>query len=160
MIAKCKWKSYDVDMRDHNRSGCPINLALEILGDRWSLLILRDMIFGGKRTYNQFLDSDEKIATNILRDRLQGLVQAGLLTRVADPAHKQRITYHLTESAIQLVPTLVHLGYWGQKTLPAAPPLAANARDIFAGGPPAWGELMATLRQEHLAYGRLGPVAG
>ncbi len=138
-------------MRNHNRSGCPINLALEILGDRWSLLVLRDMMFGGKRTYNQFLESDEKIATNILRDRLQALVDAGLLIRAADPAHKQRVTYRLTESAIQLVPLLAHLGNWGQQTLPADAELAARARDIFAGGPGHWDELMGALRAEHLA---------
>src|SRR5271156_2949194 len=95
-------KSYR--MRDAHRSGCPINLTLEVLGDRWSLLILRDMIFGGARRFRELLRSQERIASNILADRLRTLVEAGLLTRSGDPSHKQKAIYSLTEKAIALVP--------------------------------------------------------
>src|SRR5271156_6893648 len=91
-------KSYR--MRDAHRSGCPINLTLELLGDRWSLLILRDIVFGGRRRFRELLRSEERIASNILADRLRTLVEAGLLTRAGDPAHKQKTVYSLTEQAI------------------------------------------------------------
>ena len=133
-------------MRETGRSGCPINLALEVLGDRWSLLILRDMIFAGKRTFNQLLDSDEGIATNVLRDRLNSLVDRGLLTKSADPERKGRTRYALTERAITLVPVLVHLGHWGERWLPATPDLRRKNRRLFTGGPALWEKVMDELR--------------
>src|SRR5271154_1379210 len=105
-------------MRDDHRSGCPINLTLEVLGDRWSLLILRDMIFGGARRFRELLRSEERIASNILADRLRTLVEAGLLTRRGDPTHKQKAVYSLTEKAIALVPVFVQIGVWGSRWLP------------------------------------------
>ena len=134
-------------MRETGRSGCPINLAVEVLGDRWSLLILRDMIFAGKRSYNQLLDSDERIATNILRDRLNFLVGSGLLTKLPDPDQPRRKIYGLTARSIALVPLLVHLGSWGQQWLPASPNLRRKAKELFAGGPVLWDEIMAGLRE-------------
>ncbi len=119
-------------MRETGRSGCPINLAVEVLGDRWSLLILRDMIFAGKRSYNQLLDGDERIATNILRDRLNFLVKSGLLTKSPDPDQPRRKIYGLTARSIALVPLLVHLGFWGQQWLPASPSLRRKAKELFA----------------------------
>jgi DNA-binding HxlR family transcriptional regulator len=133
-------------MRETSRSGCPINLALEVFGDRWSLLILRDMIFAGKRTFNQLLDSDEGIATNVLRDRLNSLVDSGLLTKSDDPERKGRTRYALTERAITLVPALVHLGHWGERWLPADPDLRRMNRRLFTGGPALWGKIMDELR--------------
>lgn len=135
-------------MRETGRSGCPINLALEVLGDRWSLIILRDMIFAGKRTFNQLLDGDERIASNILRDRLKSLAAAGLLTKSDDPSRKGRTVYGLTERAISLTPALIHLGHWGQRWLPSSPPLAENSRRLFAGGPALWDAIMDELRAE------------
>lgn len=133
-------------MRETGRSGCPINLALEVIGDRWSLLILRDMIFAGKRTFNQLLDGEERIATNVLRDRLNALVERGLLTKSDDPERKGRTRYALTERAITLVPVLVHLGHWGERWLPADPVLRRVNRRLFTGGPPLWDKIMADLR--------------
>ena len=97
------------------RSGCPINLTLETFGDRWSLIILRDAMFGGRRrSFRSFLtESVEGIASNILSDRLQRLTATGLLTRSPDPGHKQRVLYSLTESAIELVPLMAFMGSWG-----------------------------------------------
>ena len=87
-----------------HRSGCPINLTLEILGDRWSLIVIRDILFGNRRHFRGLLtQSEEGIASNILADRLKRLVDAGLLTRTREPGHRQKARYSLTESAIELV---------------------------------------------------------
>jgi DNA-binding HxlR family transcriptional regulator len=140
-------------MRDGHRSGCPINLTLEVLGDRWSLLILRDIIFGGMRHFRELLRSQERIASNILADRLRTLVEAGLLTRDDDPNHKQKAIYSLTEKAIALVPVFAQIGAWGSCWLPATEALSIRARLMAAGGPPLWERFMAELRQEHLGDG-------
>jgi DNA-binding HxlR family transcriptional regulator len=140
-------------MRDGNRSGCPISLTLELLGDRWSLLILRDIIFGGRRRFRELLRSEERIATNILTDRLRTLVETGLLTRGGDPGHKQKTVYSLTEQAIALVPVFAQIGAWGSRWLPATEALSIRARLMAAGGPPLWERFMAELRQEHLGGG-------
>jgi DNA-binding HxlR family transcriptional regulator len=145
-------------MRDAHRSGCPINLTLEVLGDRWSLLILRDIIFGGRRRFRELLRSEERIASNILADRLRTLVEAGLLTRGGDPDHKQKAVYSLTEQAIALVPVFAQIGAWGSRWRPVSEPLSIRAKLLAAGGPPLWDRFMAELRQEHLGDGFLaGP---
>jgi DNA-binding HxlR family transcriptional regulator len=141
-------------MREH-RSGCPINLATEVLGDKWSLVVLRDMMFGDKRYYRELLhNSLEGIATNILADRLQRLVSNGLVSRAPDPAHKQKIRYSLTEPAIQLVPIMAHLGAWGNRHLPVSRELAIRAELLEAGGPELWVRLMDELRERHLGLTR------
>jgi len=140
-------------MRESQRSGCPINLTLEVLGDRWSLLILRDMMFGGARRFRELLRSEERIASNILADRLRMLVEAGLLTRAGDPSHKQKAVYSLTEQAIDLVPVFAQIGAWGSRWLPASETLAIRARLLAAGGPALWERFMAELRCEHLGDG-------
>lgn len=94
------------------RSGCPISYALDIFGDKWSLLIIRDLMFENKNTYGDFLKSEEKIATNILADRLAMLECAGLLSSKADPANKSRKIYSLTTKAIDLVPALIEIINW------------------------------------------------
>jgi DNA-binding HxlR family transcriptional regulator len=132
------------------RSGCPINLTLEVLGDKWSLLIIRDMIFAGKRHFRELLQSGEGISSNILTDRLNMLVSQGLLTRAADPRHKQKVVYSLTEKSIALVPVLVQIGIWGRTYLPADDALSAVSRELEAGGPALWEQLMADLREQHL----------
>src|SRR5262252_2292551 len=97
------------------RSDCPINFAVEVLGDRWSLVILRDIVFWGKRTYGDFLASDESIATNILASRLRHLEEEGLIKRSADENDRRKDRYDLTESGIALVPTLVELTCWSAR---------------------------------------------
>jgi len=78
-------------MNEGHRSGCPINLTLEVLGDRWSLLVIRDMMFGNRRHFRELLSkSEEGIASNILANRLKRLLEAGIVTRRDDPTHKQR----------------------------------------------------------------------
>ena len=134
-----------------NRSGCPINLALEVLGDRWSLIVLRDIMFGNRRRFRELLTrSEEGIASNILAARLKRLVEAGVLSRRGDPAHRQRGIYSLTEKAIQLVPVLVQLGAWGRRHLPASPELAVRQQAMEEGGPPLWSAFADELRHIHL----------
>ena len=146
---------------DAHRSGCPINLAVEVLGDKWSLVILRDMIFGGRRHFRELLlRSEEGIASNMLADRLKTLVELGLLTKADDPTHKQKAVYSLTEMAIELVPIMAHLGAWGRKWLPASEPLSIRAELMEKGGPKLWEKFMAELREEHLEHptGTLDPL--
>jgi DNA-binding HxlR family transcriptional regulator len=138
-------------MSDPHRSGCPINLSLELLGDRWSLIVLRDIIFGEKRHFTDLLRrSEEGISPNILTERLDRLEAAGLLTRRPDPRHKQRTILSLTEMAVALVPVLAQLSTWGLRYLPVTPAFAARARVLEAGGPELWARLMQELRHEHL----------
>ncbi|WP_216216650.1 winged helix-turn-helix transcriptional regulator [Amycolatopsis aidingensis] len=146
-------------MRKDMRSGCPVNLSLEILGDRWTLLVLRDIIFTGARRFRELLDGPERISSNILADRLGTLVECGLLTRAGDPSHKQKITYSLTEQAIQLVPVFVQLSAWGVRHLPVAEEYAARARVLADGGPSLWEEFMDELRELHLgSHARRAPA--
>lgn len=137
-------------MDDDHRSGCPINLSLEVFGDRWSLLILRDMMFGGKRHFRELLRSEEGISSNILADRLRKLVEEGMITRADDPSHKQKAIYSLTEKAIALVPVFVQLGAWGSRHLPASEELSVSALVLEEGGPHMWDRFMSELREEHL----------
>jgi DNA-binding HxlR family transcriptional regulator len=94
------------------RSDCPVNFAVETLGDKWSLVILRDIIFWGKRTYGEFLKSDEKIATNILADRLDYLLREGLISKSNHETDKRKEVYSVTEKGIALVPMLIEMIAW------------------------------------------------
>jgi DNA-binding HxlR family transcriptional regulator len=138
------------------RSGCPINLSVEVLGDKWSIVVLRDIMFGNHRTYGELHGKSlEGIATNILADRLRRLTSEGLVTAAPDPTHKQRTFYSLTEKAIALVPVMVQLGTWGVQYLPAAPDLAARSIALEEGGPQMWRDFMDELR--HLNLGAPAP---
>lgn len=136
------------------RSYCPINLSLEIFGDSWTLLVLRDMMFGGKRHFRELLQSDEHISSNILADRLARLVEHGLLTKADDPTHKQKAIYSLTEKAIALLPVIVQIGAWGSRWVPDAKKLDAPSRkflrELQEAGPREWAKLQDGLRAEHL----------
>ncbi|WP_353643145.1 helix-turn-helix domain-containing protein [Mesorhizobium sp. WSM2239] len=142
------------------RSGCPINLSVEVFGDKWSLLILRDMIFGGKRHFREMLRSEEAISSNILADRLKMLVEQGMLTRADDPSHKQKAIYSLTEMSIALVPIMAHLGAWGSRWLPVSEELSIRAKLMEEGGPAMWEQFMSELREEHLGEPRDPKYAG
>jgi DNA-binding HxlR family transcriptional regulator len=136
------------------RSGCPINLSLEAFGDRWSLIILRDMIFGGRRHFRELLNGSlEGIASNILADRLKRLMELGMLTRADDPSHRQKAIYSLTEMSIRLVPIMAQLGAWGRAWLPVSEALAIRAELLEKGGPAMWEQFMEELRHEHLGVG-------
>jgi DNA-binding HxlR family transcriptional regulator len=145
-------------MKPEHRSGCPINLTLEMLGDRWSLIVIRDVMFGNRRHYRELLNlSNEKIASNILADRLKRLVEAGLLSRRDDPSHKQKAIYSLTEPAIQLVPLLAQMGAWGRRHTPVSEELSIRAHLLEEGGPAMWEAFMAELRTLHLSAPPAGP---
>lgn len=134
-----------------NRSGCPINLALETLGDRWSLIVIRDIMFGNRRYFRELLaHSQEGIASNILADRLKRLVAQGVLSRSDDPAHKQKALYSLTEQGIDLLPVLIQLGAWGRRYLPTTPELAIRQQLLEQGGPALVQNFMTELRATHL----------
>jgi DNA-binding HxlR family transcriptional regulator len=138
-------------MRDDQRSGCPINLTLEAIGDKWSLLIIRDMIFGNRRHFREMLSkSEEGIASNILADRLKRLVAQGIITRSADPSHKQKAIYSLTGQGIELLPILARMAIWGRKYLPVTEELGIRARLLEEGGPTMLAAFMAELRAMHL----------
>ena len=94
------------------RSGCPLNASVEVLGDRWSLLIIRDMMLRGYRSYNQFLQSDEGIATNILADRLRQLEKHGILRTERDPADGRKVLYLLTLKGMDLAPIMTEMVLW------------------------------------------------
>lgn len=141
--------------RQAHRSGCPINLATEVLGDKWSLVVLRDVMFGNRRHFRTLLtNSEEGIASNILAARLHRLVDDGLLSRAADPSHQQKIRYSLTEPSIQLVPVMAALGAWGRRHLPASHELAVRAELLESGGQPLWDRFMDELREMHLGIPR------
>ncbi len=134
------------------RSGCPINLTLETFGDRWSLIILRDMMFGGRRrTFRSLLGENiEGIASNILADRLKRLVDNGLLSRGGDPGHAQRVVYSLTEKAIELVPLMAAMGSWGVRHTHASTELSVRAQVLEEGGAQLAADFMEELRYLHL----------
>ena len=133
------------------RSGCPINLTLEMLGDRWSLIVIRDIMFGNRRHYGDLARlSEEGIASNILANRLARLVESGLLSRADDPSHKQKAIYSLTEASIQLVPLLAHMGAWGCRHTSASRKLSIRAQLLEQGGERMWKAFMAELRSIHL----------
>jgi DNA-binding HxlR family transcriptional regulator len=94
------------------RSECPLNASVEMLGDRWSLLIIRDMMLRGFRTYKEFLQCYEGIATNILADRLRKLMAYGILTAKSDRSDGRRLIYSLTEKGIDLAPVLTEMVLW------------------------------------------------
>jgi len=94
------------------RSECPLNASVEMLGDRWSLLIIRDMMLLGFRTYKQFMACYEGIATNILADRLRKLTASGIIAAEPDPCDGRRLTYRLTAKGIDLAPVLTEMVLW------------------------------------------------
>jgi len=115
-------------MRESRRSDCPISSALDLLGDRWSLLVMRDVLLRGKSHYREFLASEERIATNILADRLARLEAAGLLGKTADDPRSGKQAYHATDKGKDLIPLLLEMMAWSVAHDPqAAVPVALIA---------------------------------
>jgi DNA-binding HxlR family transcriptional regulator len=138
-------------MKNIGKSGCPINLTLEVLGDRWSLIILRDMMFGDRRYFRELLTrSEEGIASNVLADRLKRLLKVGVISKSGDPTHKQKARYSLTEMGIALVPLFAQMGAWGRRFLPASEELSIRAELLEKGGSDMWQAFEAELRSKHL----------
>ena len=110
------------------RSHCPVNYGLEIFGDKWSLLIVRDIAFSGKKTYGEFLKSEEGFATNLLASRLAFLEEQGVLRKAPHPADKRKDCYSLTDKGLDLVPVLLDIVLWSAKHDPKS---YARARKEF-----------------------------
>lgn len=122
--------------RRQPRSGCPISMALELLGDAWSLLIVRDLMFKDRRTYNDFLESGEGIASNVLADRLRKLQAANIIEKRRDQVDARRFVYRLTAKGIDLAPVLVELVIWSARHAQTDAPAAVvrsmrNDRAVF-----------------------------
>jgi DNA-binding HxlR family transcriptional regulator len=104
------------------RSDCPISCTLDVLGDKWSLLIMRDLLFFEKNSFGEFLLSDEKIARNILAARLDELVEKEFIVKEVSPVNKSKYLYYPTEKGVDLVPVLLQLASWSEKHTPACRP--------------------------------------
>jgi DNA-binding HxlR family transcriptional regulator len=114
------------------RSGCPVSISLETLGDRWSLLIIRDLMVRGYTTFKQLEESDERIATNILTDRLRRLQSSGIIVAEPDARDRRRVSYRLTGKGIDLAPVLLDLLIWGaqhEETMAPAALIAGMAQN-------------------------------
>ena len=137
-------------VRKDHRSACVMNLMVEMFGDQWSLLVIRDIMFMDRRHFRELLTkSVEGIASNILADRLQLLVQQGIIVKSHDPSHKQKAIYSLTEKGIELLPLLMEMVAWANKHLPASK-LRGLVQVLDAGGPKLRTQFMAELRATHL----------
>lgn len=97
------------------RSDCPISCSLDVFGDKWSLLIIRDIMLRGKMSYSEFLDSEEKIATNILVNRLKILEEENILSKSVSPANRSKFIYRLTPKGVDLLPIVIEIMDWGAK---------------------------------------------
>jgi len=120
------------------RSDCPINFSLEMVGDSWSLLIIRDIVYFGKKTYGEFVTSRESIARNILADRLLKLEQKGVLIKNPHPKDGRKDVYQLTEKGLALIPLLLDMADWG------------FTYDKQTDAPASWIQLVRTNREEML----------
>lgn len=114
-------------LKSKRRSGCPVSISLEVFGDRWSLLIVRDLMVRGYRTFKEFQGAGEGIATNILTDRLRKLEASGIIIAEAEKADGRRVNYRLTEKGIDLAPALLDLLVWGAKHEETGAPCALIA---------------------------------
>ena len=99
------------------RSKCPLSCSLDIFGDKWSLLILRDMIFEKKNTFKDFISSEEKIASNILSSRLKKLEKFGLISKNSNIQNRKTKIYKLTDSGLELIPTIFEITIWGKNNI-------------------------------------------
>ncbi len=114
--------------KSEHRSGCPVSISLEMFGDRWSLLIVRDLMIRGFRTFKEFQESGERIATNILADRLRTLEAAGIITAKTEETDARKVNYRLTKKGIDLAPMLLELLLWGARHEQTGVPKAVKAK--------------------------------
>jgi DNA-binding HxlR family transcriptional regulator len=135
---------------EYLKSRCPINLTLEVFGDKWSLVIIRDIMMENKRHFRELLQSEEKIATNILTDRLNMLEREGIITKSPDPDHKQKFIYSLTEAGIDLLPIIIEIGAWSLKHREVDPEKAKHAEMLVKGGKELQKEMRKGLMKEHV----------
>ncbi|MFY9690050.1 MAG: helix-turn-helix domain-containing protein [Candidatus Acidiferrales bacterium] len=133
-------------LRSKSRSGCPVSISLERFGDRWSLLIIRDLMVRGYRTFKEFQEAGEGIATNVLADRLRKLEAAGIITSEADKADGRRSNYRLTAKGIELAPVMLELLIWASRHEETGAPcavienMAQNREAVLAETRRRWAE--------------------
>lgn len=137
-------------MSNKIRSGCPVSLGLDIFGDRWTLLVVRDLMFSGKRHFREIMSSAEGISSNILADRLKLLLDEGIITKADDPSHQQKAIYSLTEKGIALLPVLMQISRWSYTYRPVGETYLPDPGPSEGESPAAWEKVMAKLRWEHL----------
>ena len=112
-------KNQPNDQKKHDsknsRSNCPINFGLETFGDKWTLLVIRDLMFNGKQHYGEILNSDEKISTNILADRIKRLETSGVIEKEIDRNNRRKLIYRLTDKGKDLLPVMLEIIDWSSK---------------------------------------------
>lgn len=118
---------------DRRRSACPISFSLDLFGDKWTLLLIRDLMFFGKRRYSELLKSPESVATNILAERLARLEASGIIKRFPDPERGGRHLYSLTDKGLDLIPVMLELIAWGAKYDPETGAPKSYVRRIKTG---------------------------
>lgn len=111
------------------RSECPISYSLDVFGDKWSLLIIRDLMFTNKCTYNDFMKSAEGIATNILAARLKSLEENGIIEKLEHPESKAKKLYKLTSKGIELLPIMMEIYFWTEKHVAISAELKATIKE-------------------------------
>ncbi|HAS44580.1 MAG TPA: transcriptional regulator [Microscillaceae bacterium] len=132
------------------RSGCSINLALEVFGDKWTLLIIRDIMLGNKRHFREMLKSDEKISSNILTNRLNMLETKGILKKQPDATHKQKYIYSLTEKGIDLLPIITTMAQWSLKHETVDEESSRHTQALIDGGEALMEKFREDLKEKHL----------
>ncbi len=125
-----------------------MNQALEVFGDKWTLLVIRDIMFDGKRYFREMLGSDEKIASNILTDRLNKLEEFGVLIKTKDPHHKQKNIYSLTERGIDLLPVMIEIAHWSIKHRKVSEKDRTHVKELVAGGQKLQDNMQKDLKKE------------
>jgi DNA-binding HxlR family transcriptional regulator len=116
--------------RSQKRSDCPISCSLDIWGDKWSLLIIRDLMFAKQCTYGDFLKSPEGIATNILASRLQALEENKIIEKLEHPDSKAKVLYKLTQKGIDLLPIMIEINLWAEKYFPIPAERKAMLKEV------------------------------
>src|SRR5687768_17491663 len=117
-------------LKSKKRSDCPISSSLDIFGDKWSLLIIRDLMFAKECTYGDFLKAPEGIATNILASRLQALEENGVIEKLEHPESKAKVLYRLTKKGIDLLPIMIEINLWAEKYFPLPADRKAMLKEV------------------------------
>lgn len=138
--------------RSSGKSHCPINFGLETFGDPWSLLVVRDIVYFGKHTFNEFLASEEGIAPSVLSARLDGLVAAGVLSKDKDPADRRRVSYNLTEQGLRTIPILVEIADWSVDADPDTGAPADWVAMVRADKPAMINKIIETVREGRAVF--------
>lgn len=144
--------------RAENKSHCPVNFALETFGDAWSLLIVRDIVFWGKRTYGEFLDSAEGIATNVLAARLAHLEQKGILCKAPHETDRRKEVYALTEKGLALIPILLEMSGWSARHDPATTAPKQFVDAVYADREGMFRRIQDAVRQGGSLFGGQKPL--